>query len=357
MNRDENEIGNEHAHEVAHEGLAPSWESSKSPKPGGAGAPTGPGPSLGSGPVPDSFEAQLRELLAEDAKAIAPSPAPCASIQRQAHASTRRRAAATGVALVTLAAVPAGAYVFGRADGSRFADTVGTASSSPSTPPTSSPPSPSPSPSPSGPAGPFTPGQLADGITLTQAADGLDTCITDDAGRGSGAGVGADLGSAADYRILLAMNSTGDDNAPGNGIFVVAVKEKPKQTRIICNVKGGQTSGINTSVGSDAYPGAGLVIPDMNGGTLYKQTIITSSSGWKLPFRWGSIGTVDSSVAKVTVTYGARTSEAALDHGWFAATGILEQQVSTTPRIKGYDTGGKLVYDSDQDLSYEKTLP
>ena len=189
---------------------------------------------------------------------------------------------------------------------------------------------------------------------MAQAADGLDACIADDSGRGPGAGT--DLGTAADYRILLAMNSTGDDNAPGDGIYVVAVKEKPKQTRLICNLKDGQTSGINTSVGSDTGPGAGHVVPDMNGGKLYKQTIITSS-GWKLPFRWGSVGTVDPSVAKVTVTYGGSTSEAALDHGWFAATGILEQQVTAAPRIKGYDADGKLVYDSDQDMPYEKALP
>ncbi|MEV7343282.1 hypothetical protein [Streptomyces sp. NPDC093544] len=356
MNRDENESGNERGREVAYEGLDPSWGSSKGSKPGG-GTPSGPGFGSGSGshtdPVPGSFEAQLRELLAEDAYAIAPSPAPCATIQRQALASTRRRAAATGVVLVTLAAVPAGAYVFGRADGSRPAETVvGTATSPPSALPAPAALSPSASASLIAPAGPFTPGQLADGITLPQAANGLAACLADDAGRGSG----ADLGVVADYRILLAMNSTGDDNAPGDGIFVVAVKEKPKQTRIICNVKDGQASGINTSVGSDAYPGAGLVIPDMNGGKLYQQSII-NSSGWKLPFRWGSIGTVDSSVAKVTVTFGAATSEAALDHGWFAATGILEQQVTAAPRIKGYDTDGKLVYDSDQDNSYEKTLP
>ncbi|MGW0915746.1 hypothetical protein ACWD1Z_28920 [Streptomyces sp. NPDC002784] len=70
------------------------------------------------------------------------------------------------------------------------------------------------------------------------------------------------------------------------------------------------------------------------------------------------VGTVDpSSVAKVTVSYGGVTSEAALDHGWFAASGVLDEQVTVAPRIKGYDTDGTLVYDSDQDTSYEKTLP
>ncbi|WP_405906946.1 MULTISPECIES: hypothetical protein [unclassified Streptomyces] len=339
MSRDENE--------GMYESWDPSW-GSKGSKPGG-GTPSGPG--LDGHSAPGRFEAQLRELLAEDAYAIAPSPAPCATIQRQGRTGSRRRAAATGVVLVTLAAVPAGAYAFGRADGSPAgADTVvGTASPTSSAPPTSAPPS----PSPSGPAGPATPGQLVDGITLSEASDGLEACIAYNGDLGFSH---SDLGTAADYRVLLAMNSTGDDNAPGDGIFVVAVREKPKQeqTRLICNVKDGKASGINIS-GSDAGPDTGHVVPDMNGGKLYKQTIITSN-GWKLPFRWGSIGTFDSSVAKVTVTYGSSTSEAALDHGWFAATGILEQQVTAAPRIKGYDAAGKLVYDSDQDKFYAKTL-
>ncbi|MFD9328851.1 hypothetical protein [Streptomyces sp. NPDC060065] len=343
MSRDENE--------GMYESWDPSW-GSKGSKPGG-GTPSGPG--LDAHSAPGRFEAQLRELLAEDAYAIAPSPAPCATIQRQGRTGSRRRAAATGVVLVTLAAVPAGAYAFGRADDSPAgADTVvGTASPTSSAPPTSAPPT--PSPSPSGPAGPATPGQLADGITLSQAADGLEACIAYNSDLGFSH---TDLGTAADYRVLLAMNSTGDDNAPGDGIFVVAVREKPKQEqdqlRLICNVKDGKASGVNIS-GSDAGPDTGHVVPDMNGGKLYKQTIITSN-GWKLPFRWGSIGTFDSSVAKVTVTYGGSTSEAALDHGWFATTGILEQQVTAAPRIKGYDATGKLVYDSDQDKFYAKTL-
>ncbi|MGW0600779.1 hypothetical protein ACWD11_27150 [Streptomyces sp. NPDC002776] len=79
---------------------------------------------------------------------------------------------------------------------------------------------------------------------------------------------------------------------------------------------------------------------------------------WALPFRWGVIGTVDpSSVAKVTVSYGGATSEAALDHGWFAASGVLNEQVTVAPRVKGYDADGTLVHDSGQDTSYAKTLP
>ncbi|WP_399498430.1 hypothetical protein [Streptomyces sp. P17] len=69
------------------------------------------------------------------------------------------------------------------------------------------------------------------------------------------------------------------------------------------------------------------------------------------------IGTFEPSVAKVTVSYGGATSQAALDHGWFVASGVLTEQVTIAPRVKGYDADGKLVYDSDQDQSYEKTLP
>ncbi|MBL3671841.1 hypothetical protein JL475_39615, partial [Streptomyces sp. M2CJ-2] len=74
------------------------------------------------------------------------------------------------------------------------------------------------------------------------------------------------LGAAEEYRIILAMNSTGDSNAPGDGVYVVAVKERPKQTRLICNMKDGEASGLNTSVGSEDVPGAGPVMADSNGG-------------------------------------------------------------------------------------------
>jgi hypothetical protein len=48
--------------------------------------------------------------------------------------------------------------------------------------------------------------------------------------------------------------------------------------------------------------------------------------------------------------------EAALDHGYFAATGILTQSVSRTPHIKGYDADGKLVYDSVSDTVYDQSV-
>ncbi|MFE9312647.1 hypothetical protein ACFYM5_34315 [Streptomyces sp. NPDC006706] len=299
------------------------------------------------------FEEQLRELLAEDANTVRPAPVPYPAIRRRGTVERRRRVAAAGAVLVTLAAMPVGAYAL--TDGNAGGNTLA------STPPVSTTPrtpaKPTPSASPAGPARPATEGQLLDGITFGQAADGLKKCLADDRSRTAGpSGVRMDLGAAEDYRIILAMNSTGDSNAPGGGMYVVAVKEQPKQARLICNLKDGQKSGSNASVGSDDVPGAGPVMADINGGQLYQQSFLDRGH-WKLPFQWGVIGTVKPSVARVTVSYGGATSQAVLDHGWFVATGVLDQQVTMAPRIKGYDADSKLVYDSDKDKNHEKRLP
>jgi hypothetical protein len=302
------------------------------------------------------FEEQLRELLAEGANTIRPAPVPYPAIRRRGATERRRRVAAAGAALVTLAAMPVGAYAL--ADGDAGGDTAASTPSVSATPRASATPTPTPSASPSGPARPTTEGQLLDGITFGQAVDGLKKCLAYDQSHTGGLSdkFRTDLGAAEDYRIILAMNSTGDSNAPGNGMYVVAVKEQPKQTRLICNVKDGEAKGLNTSVGFDDPPGAGPVMADINGGKLYQQSVIDRGS-WKLPFRWGVIGTVEPSVARVTVSYGGATSQAALDHGWFVASGVLNQQVTVAPRIKGYDADSKLVYDSDGDKNYEKRLP
>jgi hypothetical protein len=298
----------------------------------------------------EDFEEQLRELLAEDAYTIRPSPAPYSTIRRKGVVERRRqRVAAAGAALVTLVAVPAGAYALsGRGtavDTGVPRPSLSASQRTPTTPP-------SPSAAPSTPARPATSGQLLDGISFAQAASGLEKCIGYDRG-----GVGStSLGKPADYRILLAMRSTGDSNAPGDGYFVVAVKEKPTVTRLICTIKGGEASGLNTSTGDDSPPDAGPVSADINSGKLYQESVMDRGN-WTLPFRWGIIGTVKSSVAKVTVSYGDSSGRAVLDHGWFVATGMLHQQVTNAPHIKGYDTGGKLVYDSDHDKYYAKTLP
>lgn len=302
------------------------------------------------------FEEQLRGLLAEDAYAIRPSPAPYPVIRRKGVVERRRRVAAAGAVLVTLAAAPVGAYALSGPGGA-----ARTTAATPSVSATYA-PTPTPSPTPSGPAGPATPGQLLDGITLGQAADGLEKCLAYDrdiaANRDPSSparSFGSDLGTADSYRIILALNSTGDSNSPGDGQYIVAVKEKPTETRLICHIKDGEASGINTSVGSDRQPDSPPVLADINGGKLFRQSAIDQGN-WKLPFRWGVIGTVEPSVSRVTVSYGDATGEAVLDHGWFVAAGVLEQQVTRTPRIRGYDTAGKQVYDSDQDPTYQKTI-
>ncbi|MER6289661.1 hypothetical protein [Streptomyces sviceus] len=296
------------------------------------------------------FEEQLRELLSEDAYTIRPSPAPYPQIRRQGVVERRRRVAVAGAVLVTLAAVPVGAFAVG-GGGTGTADTATTPKASASATPTATP---TPSPTPSGPAGPATAGQLRDGITLEQAAGGLDKCLAYDRDRVAHGGIAStDLGKPDEYRIILALNSTGDSNSPGDGMFVVAVKEKPKQTRLICNIKDGEASGLNTSVGSDRQPDSPPVLADINGGKLYQQSFMDKGN-WKLPFGWGFIGTVEPAVAKVTVSYGGVSSEAVLDHGWFVASGTLTEQVTRNPHIKGYDQGGKLIYDSDEDKTYQQ---
>lgn len=313
------------------------------------------------------FEEQLRELLADDAYTIRPSPVPYPAIRRQGVIERRRRVAAVGAALVTLAAVPVGALALS-GGGTATADTAATLGASASATQAAT-----PSPTHSGPVGPVSPKrQLLDGITLEQASDGLAKCLAYDrenaanranatavtAGTGSpGPGWSSpDLGAVEDYRIILAMNSTGDSNAPGDGMFVVAVKEQPKETRLICRIADGEAAGLMTSVGSDRQADSPPVLPDINGGKLYQQSFLDKGN-WKLPFRWGVIGTVTPSVAKVTVTYGDSTTEAVLDHGWFTASAVLNQQVTASPHIKGYGADGKLLYDSATDKSYEQTLP
>ncbi|MFD9724331.1 hypothetical protein [Streptomyces sp. NPDC059072] len=297
------------------------------------------------------FEVNLRDRLILDAATVRPSSAPFPEILRQGRTEQRRRRlAVAGAALAVLALVPATAIALGSGEPSSRVSAAGA-----TTPPTTAPQAPPP---PAGPAAPATPGQLADGITLQSAATGLEQCLAMDAEHRApeGATPWQDLGKAADYRILLAHRSTGNDNSPGDGRFIVAVKDTPLPTRLICTVKDDKASGLNTSVGKDDAPGDRAVVPDMNGGKLYLQRLSTEGP-WKLPYRWGSIGRVDSRISRVTVTYGNATAEAALDHGWFAATGTLEQRVTEAPRIKGYDAQGKEIYDSATDKYYDKPIP
>lgn len=291
------------------------------------------------------FEEQLRDLLAETAHTFRPPAAPYPTIRRRGVLERRRRVAGMGAVLVTLAAMPVGAYALG--GGRTGADTAA--------------PAPSvsaergASPTPSGPARPATAGQLLDGITFAQAADGLESCL--DYQRSGGITGAADPGTPGDYRILLAMNSTGDSNAPGDGMYVVALREKPERTHLICNIKDGETQGVS-GFGDDAavLPDEGPVLVDPNSGRLFQQSFLDRGN-WKLPFRWAVIGTVTRSVAKVTVSYGGADAEAALDDGRFVASGVLNRQVTLAPHIKGYDVDGKLIYDSDDDKYYQRALP
>ncbi|MFF7470011.1 hypothetical protein [Streptomyces sp. NPDC008092] len=328
------------------------------------------------GAAEPEFEARVRALLAGDASLVRPSPVPYPEIRRRGVLERRRRLAVGGAALAALAAVPVGAYAFG--GGTTTTSPAGpsptvltSARPAPTGPATASAPAPSGTPSapaassasaPSGtPTAPARPAsaahQLLDGITFGQAAAGLGKCLDyNKAHRLPKDPTYTDLGSPADYRIILAMRSTGDSNAPGDGYFVVAVREKPVPARLICTVKDGAASGLNTSIGDPFGDARTPVVPDINSGKLYQESVIDKGN-WKLPFRWGIIGGYRASVATMTVSYGGSAGEVVLDHGWFVATGTLHKQVTAAPHLKGYDAAGKLVYDSDHDASYEKTLP
>ncbi|MER6558791.1 hypothetical protein ABT300_13785 [Streptomyces sp. NPDC001027] len=301
------------------------------------------------------FEARMRELLAEDAYTISPSPAPYPAIRQRGLTERRRRVALTGAVLAALAVVPAGAYAVAGGHGGQRSDTAapqpsasvpgGTDANPGTTTGTAT------GGDASGPARPATDGQLLDGITFAQAADGLATCLKAEGG------TKARLGKAQDYRIILAAKSTGDSNAPGDGFHVVGVKEQPAGFRVVCDIEDGVASGISVSSSEANSPDAGVVVPDVNGGVLYQQSFLDKGH-WKLPFRWAAIGVVEPSVAKVTVSYGdAGPVAATLDHGWFVAAGMLDRQVTLAPHVKGYDGAGKLVYDSDTDRTYQRTLP
>ncbi|MFB7467124.1 hypothetical protein ACFCZ1_27115 [Streptomyces sp. NPDC056224] len=300
------------------------------------------------------FELDLREWMAQDAEALRPAAVPYQAIVRQGRGERRRRLAVAGAALVALAVVPATAIaVTGGGDGGGPSDRVSVADAGPTPGGVFQPPQRTRLPQ-----FPATPGQLADGIGFEEAGIRLIDCLEFSREHPGGAGTEPqDLGEASDYRILLALRSTGNDNSPGDGQFIVAVKDGPAQIRLICTSKNGRTSGVNLSAGGDSNLESGAVVPDINAGKLYLQRL-GGEGPWKLPYRWGSIGTVvDPRVARVTVGYGGAVVEAVLDHGWFAATGVLDRPVTRTPRIKGYDARGTQIYDSDQDKSYDKTIP
>ncbi|MFE6283566.1 hypothetical protein [Streptomyces sp. NPDC057877] len=290
----------------------------------------------------NEFEERVRDLLAEDASTISPSPAPYPAIRRRGASWRRRRVAAAGAALVTLAAVPVGAYALTGSDAGGGGGPAASATASVS---------PTPTPTATETA---TRGVLLDGITYEQAVEDLEYCV---GFRQPDVPETSDYGDPDDYRVLLAMRSTGDSNAPGDGRFVVAVADGTPVKRLICTLKDGDDGpGRNVSGGDLGTPESGPVVPDGNAHKLYQQSLLDKGA-WKLPFRWAGIGTVEDSVERVTVEYGDETSEAVLDDGWYVANGELDRQVTKAPHVKGYDAGGRLVYDSDDDPGYMKDLP
>ncbi|MER7759760.1 hypothetical protein [Streptomyces sp. NPDC097619] len=327
-------------------------EASRAGRSGGYGGPAGPdGAGEGDRGEETPFEAELRVLLSRDAAAVRPEEAPYPQILRAGRAERRRRLIAAGAALVALAAVPAVASAVGAGPG-RSAGPAADAGPDPG--PVAERPS-APPPAPAGPAGPATPGQLVDGITLEQAARGLESCLETERRIAGDMPGRPGPGSVHEYRILLAHRSTGNANAPGDGVHVVAVRDRPEQHRLICTLRDGRATGVAGSSGADGPPGA-AVTPDINSGKLYLQSF-TPGEPWVFPFRWGHIGTVGPDTARVTVEYGGSTVEAAVDHGWYAATGVLAHGAAATPRVRGYDAGGRELYDSDRDVSYQKELP
>ncbi|MET8976051.1 hypothetical protein ABZX85_10570 [Streptomyces sp. NPDC004539] len=332
----------------------------------------------GGGPGDGETEEWVRELLAEDAYAIRPSPVPYPAIRRRGVVERRKRVAAAGAVLVALGVVPVSAWVVTGVNGGKGADlTVAGPTTGPRETPargtsptgggTSAPDrgSPAPdqyrlpadqSPSPESPTPPATPGQLLDGVTFEEAATGLEKCIAYDRETDSPAAYDR-LGAADGYRIILAMHSTGDSNSPGDGTYVVAVKDLPRPTRLICTLRDDRAEGLNASIsGSDETPSTPLT-PDINSGRLYQQSVLDHGN-WKLPFRWATIGTTTPAVTRVTAQYGdSAPVEATLDHGWYIASGTLDRQVTRAPHLKGYDSRGTLVYDSDTDDEYQSTLP
>ncbi|MFF4554428.1 hypothetical protein [Streptomyces sp. NPDC001422] len=284
----------------------------------------------------------MRELLAEDAYTIRPSPAPYTAIRRRGRRERKQRAAAALAALISLCMPPVVAYTLAGGDGEQ-----GTHTAAPK--PSDGPPRTSAAATP-GSTHFATEGQLLDGITFTQALDGLDKCLTAERGTPT-----VPLGEAKNYRIILAAKSSGS-SVPGDSFHVVGVREHPAGMRVVCDIEDGQASGISTGASDSDPPGRRLVVPDPNAGELFQQMAADTGS-WTLPFRWAVVGTVDPSVTEVSVSYGNTTRQAVVDDGWFVASGMLRRQTAAAPHIKGYDAAGKLVYDSDQDKYWARTLP
>lgn len=175
------------------------------------GDATGYGPADGD----TEFEARLRELLEEQTDGLRTSEAPYATILRQGRTSRRRRVFAAGAGLAALVAVPGTAVAMHYQPGAGGQAALPAQDARPSAQASATQLQPSAPVRASGPEGPATPGQLADGITLERAAEALEGCLSSEAKhRRADSPMGYDLGKPGDYRVILALNATGDMNSP-----------------------------------------------------------------------------------------------------------------------------------------------
>ncbi|MGP4112938.1 hypothetical protein ACTWP5_18760 [Streptomyces sp. 4N509B] len=314
-----------------------------------------------------AVEAELRHLLAEHADGFAPRATPYASIVRQGRAARRRGRIALGAgAAVMAAAVPAATLASGNLwpGGEDESDLTAPAAPSGGEQEEQSRPSPT---TPEGAQGPSDPErQLLDGITLEQANTSLERCLEEfpvelDGGfpeipEGESSGPVEPPGPSdvapEDLRILFAWINQGDENSGVEPMTrVLAVSEDAEadpQVQLVCADRASGSQGVQSSVGSLTLDNGLPVYPDPNASRYYGPMM----GEWELPFRWADFGLVSPEVDRVTVTYGGETVEAVLEAGYFMAAGISEVESAGPPHIVGYDPGGWVVYDSNDDPTY-----
>jgi hypothetical protein len=315
-------------------------------------------------PTDSRVEAELRQLLADCAGALASPETPYATIVRQGRAARRRGRLAVGAGAAVLAAAVPGAAIgagglWPEGDAPSAAGPSGTPTQGPTPPatPTQGPTSP---PTPEPPAGPSDPErQLLDGITLEQARASLDRCIAEFGPEVTALDPEVDAEVHIEpMRILLAWTSQGDENRGEEPIRqVLAVSGDStagRHTQFVCADRPGDgPQGMQSGTGGSLDNGM-PVFPDVNAGRY----LAPMMGEWELPFRWADFGLVAPEVERVTVRYGGVTEEAVLEAGYFVVAGIAEQPVGDgeDPVVLGYDADGAVVYDSRQDPGYDPVV-
>ncbi|MEO3754206.1 hypothetical protein [Streptomyces sp. B6B3] len=289
-----------------------------------------------TGPEDSPLEAELRLLLSGRADGLPAESTPYDTILRKGRVARRRRTIALcSGAAVLAAAGPVAAFGL-QPGGSESIPPAAVGSSEAGVGSSAGTGS-------DGPTGPSDPErQLLDGVTLEQATETLERCLSDESPL-EDPGVDVD-----DMRILLAWVAQGDENR-GEGPIreVLAVSDDAEPVRIVC------------SEGPDGWPGiqSGPVVhsdddlpvsPDSNARRHYSPIL----EEWDVPFRWADFGLVKPEVERVTVTYAGVTEEAVVEEGHFVAAGIAEEQPDANPVIVGYDADGEVVYDSREDPTY-----